>query len=881
MKEPSVQSDQNESAWRRILQLGAGCAAATVLVNLTGRGHGLTQWVAALGAGWAWYAAVRLLLLRTRLRVFWIVCLALGLFFLLIIGDTEGRFVVGLLASIAFLTFRLYRPYRALTSYRRIALGLMSLLFIVVLPGRLGLPEGAGGLTGFIHALGLYAAWSLKVFFGFTIVHLFFGMHLHFLHLKPKLAVTAFFLAAVPLALLALFAIITLVNFLERDRAAIATRTLEAEAVRLVQGGEGAGAGRFTATGSSAGLDLSGPLSPPWVPTVMRALEAASAAGDSAADRDIQTGPVTLTQARDRPGPVITIGGRSDTLGGVWWAPVDTTLIFQAGRELWVLDVRGVEEPTLHLRGRRVDEAFLDEIATRVGSDLQLRGSGEADADSLLAAWTEEGYLREAAELRELEARLQSERLRLYGFREPQERSAAVPDSVVGINLGLALIPCLSLNRGRLVTDNLVLYVTTTPLQLLKDLTGGGNVMNQVLLVTLISVAILFLTIELGALFLGIRITRGVTSAVSVLHAGTRRLAGGDLDTRIDIPNQDEFGDLAASFNEMTVAVKRGREEALARERMEKELETARSIQQTLLPHAMPAVTGFEFAATSIPSRQVGGDYFDFIETGEGRIGVAIADVSGKGIPAALLMANLQAALQGQVIHPGNVAAVVSRVNNLLVHSSEAHMYATFFYGVLERGSGRFTYCNAGHNPPVLLRSGGAREFLTEGGIVVGMMSGIEFEEATVTLEPGDVVVLYTDGITEAVGPETPAEEAAAGVAPAESGDLPEPEPDGEARVSVRAVEVGREVDAPDDGDYEEDHGDRSEEDDEDAEISENMFGEERLYTILTRTAGRGAVQIRDAILSGVTVFSAGLPQSDDLTVVVFRRLPDGSGTAA
>ena len=270
-----------------------------------------------------------------------------------------------------------------------------------------------------------------------------------------------------------------------------------------------------------------------------------------------------------------------------------------------------------------------------------------------------------------------------------------------------------------------------------------------------------------------------------------------------------------------------------------------------------PEIPGYEFAATNISSLQVGGDYFDFVDTVDGRTGIVIADVSGKGIPAALLMANLQAALQGQAIHPGSVAAVVKRINSLLVRASEVHMFATFFYGVLDRRTGQFTYCNAGHNPPVLQRVDGSRELLTEGGTVIGVVEDVEFLEASVALDPGDVIVMYTDGVSEAEGP---------------AERLRTEEDNLDEVGSPRVLNLkDAEPESTDTAEIEE------EEEEEEEMFEENMFGEDRLFDLLTRLLGHNALQIRDTILQEVMEFSAGVPQSDDITLVVVRRLPHPS----
>ena len=177
------------------------------------------------------------------------------------------------------------------------------------------------------------------------------------------------------------------------------------------------------------------------------------------------------------------------------------------------------------------------------------------------------------------------------------------------------------------------------------------------------------------------------------------------------------------------------------------------AIQVRLLPANEPTLTGFEVTGASIPSREIGGDYFDFLAQGEDKIGIAIGDVSGKGMPAALLMSNLQASLHGQVLHQESVAGVVKNVNDLIVHSTDPHMFATFFYGLLDVSQATLTCTNAGHNPPLHLMADGSIEELTVGGLLLGMVGDQVYQQETVELAPGEVVVMYTDGITEAVGP--------------------------------------------------------------------------------------------------------------------------------
>jgi sigma-B regulation protein RsbU (phosphoserine phosphatase) len=199
-------------------------------------------------------------------------------------------------------------------------------------------------------------------------------------------------------------------------------------------------------------------------------------------------------------------------------------------------------------------------------------------------------------------------------------------------------------------------------------------------------------------------------------------------------------------------------------ETLRRDIALASEVQRRLLPEAPPQAECAEFAATSVPARHIGGDYYDFVELGDGRIGIALADVSGKGVPAALIMSVVQASLR--IISSGGVVApprLVALINQFVYQSTPSNTYATFFYAQLDDRTGELRYVNAGHNPPYLLRAGRRStagsalseiEELSAGGTVVGMFPEMEYEEAAVTLYVGDVLLAYTDGVTEAHNPE-------------------------------------------------------------------------------------------------------------------------------
>ena len=193
--------------------------------------------------------------------------------------------------------------------------------------------------------------------------------------------------------------------------------------------------------------------------------------------------------------------------------------------------------------------------------------------------------------------------------------------------------------------------------------------------------------------------------------------------------------------------------EVAKRERMTREIEIAREVQFTLLPQTPPSIAGLDLAGHCRPAAGIGGDYYDFIPLeGERAIGLAIGDIAGKGIPAALLMAGLQAALRGQaLVGSRDLARLMRNINKLIFESSPSNRYATFFYG--EYRNGDFAYVNAGHNAPVLLRSDGTVERLETGGPVIGLMEIADFVEGSVSIRPGDVLLGYTDGVSECMNP--------------------------------------------------------------------------------------------------------------------------------
>jgi serine phosphatase RsbU (regulator of sigma subunit) len=195
-------------------------------------------------------------------------------------------------------------------------------------------------------------------------------------------------------------------------------------------------------------------------------------------------------------------------------------------------------------------------------------------------------------------------------------------------------------------------------------------------------------------------------------------------------------------------------EERVAVRLLQEEVSTARKIQEQLLPPAPPPIPGWELSASNKPSRHVGGDYHDFLPLPKGAMGIAIGDVSGKGVPAALLMSNLQAALRGRILGGLTPDRIVEDVNRHICRNTGPESFISFFLGELEPLRGTISFTNAGHNAPVLVRRNGVVELLEDGGLLLGVFPEASYERGEVGMEPGDLLALYTDGVTEARRPD-------------------------------------------------------------------------------------------------------------------------------
>ncbi|MGH7723903.1 MAG: SpoIIE family protein phosphatase [Candidatus Eiseniibacteriota bacterium] len=220
----------------------------------------------------------------------------------------------------------------------------------------------------------------------------------------------------------------------------------------------------------------------------------------------------------------------------------------------------------------------------------------------------------------------------------------------------------------------------------------------------------------------------------------------------LDAYHEGHLEFLKTFASQAAAAIERARllDQALEARNLERELEIARGIQASFLPEKSPVFPGLDIAGLNISYREVGGDYYDFIPIVDNQIGLAIGDVSGKGVAAALLMAAFRASLLAEIRNHYAIRRILQKVNSLLYESTDPGKFVTAFYGVLDVKNKVFTFANAGHNPPLLLRASGEAEWLTEGGLALGVLSDAEYEERPVPVYVGDMLVLYTDGVTEA-----------------------------------------------------------------------------------------------------------------------------------
>ena len=261
-----------------------------------------------------------------------------------------------------------------------------------------------------------------------------------------------------------------------------------------------------------------------------------------------------------------------------------------------------------------------------------------------------------------------------------------------------------------------------------------------------------FVLIWIAAFITGVVLTRQITKAVADLYDATQYVQTGDLTHRVRIERRDQLGVLAESFNLMTGSISGLIEEQKKRQRLENEISIAREVQNQLFPQKMPVVPGVELEAICKAARSVSGDYYDFIQLSPTHLAITVADISGKGISAALLMASLQAALRSQMLAPGSesmsTAELVSRLNKHLVRNTGDDRFATFFIAVYDSATRTLRYTNAGHLPSFLISKDAALH-LDIGGMVLGVDEDCCYDEGRVSVPRDSLLVGYSDGLVE------------------------------------------------------------------------------------------------------------------------------------
>jgi sigma-B regulation protein RsbU (phosphoserine phosphatase) len=344
-----------------------------------------------------------------------------------------------------------------------------------------------------------------------------------------------------------------------------------------------------------------------------------------------------------------------------------------------------------------------------------------------------------------------------------------------------------------------------------------GRSFGQGLLLVLFVIGALFLIIEFVALVAGLALAKSLTGSVHELFAGTERVRQGDFTHKIAVTNQDQLGELAGSFNLMTASIEDLLRQAAEKKRLEEELRIAHDIQMSLLPQGPLLMPGLSVTAVCVPAREVGGDYYDFLPLDDHRVGVLIADVSGKGTSAALYMAELKGlVLSLSEIH-GSPRDLLIAANRLIAPHLDARSFITMTYAVVDLHARRMSYARAGHTPLIYVPGAGrgagpnAMQILAPDGMVVGLKldSGEMFErllhEETIRLHPGDLCMFFTDGVSEAMN------------------------------------------------------------------AADDLFGEERLGALVQEHAHLPSDELRERLLREIAAFVGDAPQHDDMTMILLK----------
>ncbi len=309
------------------------------------------------------------------------------------------------------------------------------------------------------------------------------------------------------------------------------------------------------------------------------------------------------------------------------------------------------------------------------------------------------------------------------------------------------------------------MIVVSRPAVLYNKLFSSSITFGVYVKAALISVGVVFALLELLACLMAFALSRTITRSIGDLYEATQAIDRGNLEHRISVRRKDQLGTLATSFNTMTASLQGLLAEQREKDRMQNELKIAQAVQKNLFPHTMIDIPNFEVYGLCEPARTIGGDYYDFIPFGASQLYIALGDISGKGISAALLMASLHSAVrayqsgdcsEGDAIRPlaleelsVSPGKMLALLNRHLYSSTQPEKYATLFLASYDNETRLLTYSNGGHLPPIVLCKDQSVKRLDCGGSVVGLLEGMQYREATVQLDRGDLLIAYSDGLTE------------------------------------------------------------------------------------------------------------------------------------
>jgi HAMP domain-containing protein len=694
--------------------LPVGSAAATV-----------TRTGAAAAALVLWGALCVLAFHRARRRdLFWVA--PFGLLAMLVLRDSDPS--TGLAVVLALPVVARWRWFddvgRRATTLALLAAILVPVIAFAPVAGGRALSSAPGS------AIVRQAAWARELaglYLLFALPGLLTRWSVGVRRVSRRLALLLILSGVVPLLLLGVLWGSTTVLGVSGERALIGVRLIEESAAGLE-----ASLLQARGTPGPAALAALAATHPRW-PGLRLWRDGALVRGDSVPgdsalaawpDTSIQHGVVVL-------GDTTWIGARVREAGG------GTLIALLPARELFRSDLD-------HLLGARL---FLSAGVERPSTDSLLAGI-PGPADTVDTSEGAEDSLAIPAEIIRANRRRDPGALHFSLGRN----SLSFSDSSFRMGTGLAVIYGLGWTGHQWVRTGGLLSVDVSWIETIAGLYRNTreNPVN-VVLIAMIGLLVALTLLLAGADFGMVRaLGRSITAAVTALRRGAERLEAGDLSHRIPVEGQDDLWEVAGAFNRMAVGLERGRQLEIERQRTEDELALARRIQARLLPSGPPRVEGLELAGTSESAREVGGDYYDYLPLGDGRVALVIADVSGKGVGAALLMSGFRASLLSQDLTGADPAQVLGQLNRFLHRSVEPGKFVTAFLAMLDGRSGRLSYCNAGHNAPLLVGADGAVARLETGGLILGILEHSPYEVGETVLQPDQRLVLFTDGVTEA-----------------------------------------------------------------------------------------------------------------------------------